>query len=221
MRMAFAPLSLLSFQLPPILARKSQPYKTRLLAVLALLITGCTTTPPTGKVTDWNSHRQALSAVTAYQATGKLGYISPAQRFSANLNWKTDPGTDHLLLTNFLGTTLLKLDAQPGRAVLIDNEGQRHQGRDAAQLVLSLTNIAVPVNQMRDWLLGLPTGADSYQLNAQNRVAYLVKQVGDQRWQLDYNAYDETTSPALPSRLVLSQGKQRITLIINRWQTQQ
>ncbi|MGB7997483.1 MAG: lipoprotein insertase outer membrane protein LolB [Photobacterium halotolerans] len=220
MRMAFAPLSLLSFQLPPILARKSQPHKTRLLAVLALLITGCTTTPPTGKVTDWNSHRQALSAVTAYQATGKLGYISPAQRFSANLNWKTNPGADHLLLTNFLGTTLLKLDAQPGRAVLIDNEGQRHQGSDAAQLVLSLTNIALPVNQMRDWLLGLPTGADSYQLNAQNRVAYLVKQVGDQRWQLDYNAYDDTTSPALPSRLVLSQGKQRVTLIINRWQTQ-
>ncbi|MEI8594961.1 lipoprotein insertase outer membrane protein LolB [Photobacterium sp. Hal280] len=221
MRMAFAPLSLFSLQLPPLLARKSQQHKTQLLALLALLVAGCTTTPPTGKVTDWNSHRQALSAVTAYQATGKLGYISPAQRFSANLNWKTNPGADHLLLTNFLGTTLLKLDTQPGRAVLIDNEGQRHQGSDAAQLVLSLTNIALPVNQMRDWLLGLPTGADNYQLNAQNRVAYLTKQVGDQRWQLDYNAYDESTSPALPSRLVLSQGKQRVTLIINRWQTQQ
>ncbi|UIP28590.1 lipoprotein insertase outer membrane protein LolB [Photobacterium sp. TLY01] len=219
MRMAFAPLFGFSFSLPSVLPRKKQ-HQAPTLAFLALLLAGCTTTPPTGKITDWNSHKQALSAVTTYQATGKLGYISPAQRFSANLNWKTNPGADHLLLTNFLGTTLLKLDTQPGRAVLIDNEGQRHQGSDAAQLVLSLTNIALPVNQMRDWLLGLPTGADTYQLNAQNRVAYLTKQVGDQRWQLDYNDYDETTSPALPARLVLSQGKQRVTLIINRWQTQ-
>ncbi|MDO6708872.1 lipoprotein insertase outer membrane protein LolB [Photobacterium sp. 1_MG-2023] len=195
--------------------------KTRVIGSFLLILSGCTTTSQSGQpVTSWDIHQQALQTISGYQATGKLGYISPEQRFTANLNWKNETGADHLRLTNFLGTTLLKLDTQPGRAVLIDNDGKRYQGPDAAALVLKLTGISLPVNQMRDWLIGLPSGADTYQLNAENRVAYLAKQVGSQLWQLDYNVYDESATPALPSRLVLSQGDIRITLLINRWQVQ-
>ncbi|KDM90694.1 lipoprotein insertase outer membrane protein LolB [Photobacterium galatheae] len=203
------------------LLRLLRPARALLTGSLLILLAGCTITPKTSPIaTDWETHQKALSAISAFQANGKLGYISPEQRFTANLSWKTNTGSDHLLLTNFLGTTLLKLDSQPGRAILIDNDGKRYQGSDPAQLVLSLTHIALPINQMRDWLLGLPTDADTYQLNTENRVAYLAKQVGGQLWQLDYHDYDESVSPALPSKLVLSQGDKRIKLVISRWQTQ-
>ncbi len=59
---------------------------------------------------------------------------------------------------------------------------------------------------MRDWLIGLPTAADTYQLNSENRVAYLAKQIDQQLWQLDYNEYDNSVTPALPTRMILSQG---------------
>lgn len=190
----------------------------RLLSVSLLLsaLAGCATRPETVPLTDWDSHQQSLQQLTDYQAKGKLGYKG-TQRFGANLLWRSSPQSDHLLLTNFLGKTLLKLDATPIRVTLISHDGQAHQGTDASLLIRQLTNINLPVEQMRDWLIGLPTDADTYQLNNENRVAYLAKRIDGQIWQLDYNDYDDSVTPALPERMVLSQGDVRITLVIHEW----
>ncbi|MGF1726238.1 lipoprotein insertase outer membrane protein LolB [Photobacterium nomapromontoriensis] len=177
---------------------------------------GCATQPDPHNQTDWESHQQALTQLEKYQAKGKMGYKG-SQRFGANLFWQTSPNQDHLLLTNFLGGTLLKLNASPTRVTLINNEGQTFQGTDAAKLVQQLTGIDLPVDQMRDWLIGLPTAADTYQLNNEGRVGYLAKQINDKLWQLDYNEYDYSVSPALPKRMVLSTTGINITLIINNW----
>jgi len=190
----------------------------RLLGVSLLLsiLAGCATQPDVVQQTDWNAHQQSLKKMSQYQAKGKLGYKG-TQRFGANLLWRSAPQNDHLLLTNFLGKTLLKLDATPVQATLISHDGKVHQGTDASLLIQQLTDINLPVEQMRDWLIGLPTAADTYQLNSENRLAYLAKQVDDQLWQLDYNEYDYSITPALPKRMVLTQGAVRITLVIHEW----
>lgn len=131
--------------------------------------------------------------------------------------WETTASSDHLLLTNFLGSTLLKLDATPSSVTLVDNNGKTHQGSNASELVANLTGINLPVEQMRDWLIGLPTAVDTYQLNNENRVGYLAKRVDGKLWQLDYNEYDYSVSPALPKRMVLSSAGTSITLIIHQW----
>ncbi|MDV5172488.1 lipoprotein insertase outer membrane protein LolB [Photobacterium rosenbergii] len=192
------------------------PRKAPWFALILSLLAGCATQPPQTTETDWESHEQALEALSSYQAKGKLGYKGQ-QRFGANLIWDTTANSDHLLLTNFLGSTLLKLDATPSRVTLVDNNGKTHQGTNASALVSSLTGINLPVEQMRDWLIGLPTAADTYQLNNENRVGYLAKRVDDKLWQLDYNEYDYSVSPALPKRMVLSSAGTSITLIIHQW----
>lgn len=186
------------------------------LSLLLSVLAGCASQPPVSSQVNWETHQASLQQLSHYQAKGKLGYKG-TQRFGANLLWRTVPQADHLLLTNFLGKTLLKLDATPVRATLISHEGKTHQGTNASLLIQQLTDINLPVEQMRDWLIGLPTAADTYQLNSENRIAYLAKQIGDQLWQLDYNDYDNSVTPALPKRMVLSQGDVRITLIINEW----
>ncbi|MCQ1057355.1 lipoprotein insertase outer membrane protein LolB [Photobacterium sp. DNB23_23_1] len=192
------------------------PRKAPWLALILSLLAGCATQAPQTSQTDWDNHEQALQALSSYQAKGKLGYKGK-QRFGANLVWETAPAQDHLLLTNFLGSTLLKLDATPSRVTLVDNSGKTHQGTNASELVSSLTGINLPIEQMRDWLIGLPTAADTYQLNDENRVGYLAKRVDGKLWQLDYNEYDYSVSPALPKRMVLSTTGASITLIIHQW----
>ncbi|MGF1683660.1 lipoprotein insertase outer membrane protein LolB [Photobacterium minamisatsumaniensis] len=180
------------------------------------LLAGCATQPPPQSTTDWESHEAKLRELNTYQAKGKLGYKG-SQRFGANLIWDTQPNNDHLLLTNFLGSTLLKLDASPDKVTLVNHEGKTFHGTDASALILELTGINLPIAQMRDWLIGLPTAADTYQLNNEGRVGYLAKQIDNQYWQLDYNEYDYTVSPSLPKRMVLSTTGVTITLIIHNW----
>ncbi|WP_299022713.1 lipoprotein insertase outer membrane protein LolB [uncultured Photobacterium sp.] len=181
------------------------------------VLAGCATQPTVVPTVDWQTHQASLQQLNHYQANGKLGYRGK-QRFGANLLWRSAPQADHLLLTNFLGKTLLKLDATPLRVTLVSHDGATHRGTNASALIRQLTDINLPVEQMRDWLIGLPTAADTYKLNDDNRVAYLAKQIDDQRWQLDYNDYDTSVTPALPKRMVLSQGSVKITLVINEWQ---
>lgn len=189
-----------------------------LAALLPLsLLSGCASQAPVAPPVDWATHQASLQQLNHYEAKGRLGYKGK-QRFGANLLWRTVPQADHLLLTNFLGKTLLKLDATPVSATLISHDGQTYQGTNASRLIQELTDINLPVEQMRDWLIGLPTAADTYQLNSENRVAYLAKQIDQQLWQLDYNEYDNSVTPALPTRMILSQGDVRITLIINEWE---
>ncbi|MGF1835644.1 lipoprotein insertase outer membrane protein LolB [Photobacterium sanguinicancri] len=185
-------------------------------ALMLILLAGCAQQAPV-QSTNWQTHQYALEQLSHYQAKGKLGYKGPDLRFGANLLWKTAAQKNQLLLTNFLGSTLLKLDTTESGATLIDNNGRRHQGTDAATLVQQLTGINLPIEQMRDWLIGLPTAADTYQLNAQNTVSYLAKAVGNQTWEMTFDEYDYTTSPALPKKMVLTQNNQRITLIIHSW----
>lgn len=187
------------------------------IPLFLFLLTGCAQQRPIATQTDWQSHKQALQLLAHFKAKGKLGYKDPEQRFSANLLWQTTPDTDRLLLTNFLGKTLLKLDATPTKATLISHEGKRYNGSNASVLVRELTGINLPIGQMRDWLIGLPTAADSYQLNGENRLTYLAKQIDHQLWEVDYQEYDYSTTPSLPKRLILKQDQQRITLVINEW----
>lgn len=187
------------------------------ISFILSLIVGCAQQLPLVTQTDWQSHEQALQYLNHYKATGKLGYKGPEQRFGANLLWQTAPEADRLLLTNFLGKTLLKLDTTPTRATLISHEGKRYDGSNASVLVRDLTGINLPIEQMRDWLIGLPTDADSYQLNGDNRLASLAKQIDQQLWLVDYQEYDYSTTPSLPKRIILKQDKQHITLVINKW----
>ncbi|MGF1784483.1 lipoprotein insertase outer membrane protein LolB [Photobacterium swingsii] len=193
-----------------------RPYRMLCSALMLIFLAGCAQQASI-QSTNWQTHKYALEQLSQYQAKGKLGYKGPDLRFGANLIWKTAPQKDHLLLTNFLGSTLLKLDATESGATLIDNNGRRHQGSNAAVLVQQLTGINLPIEQMRDWLIGLPTAADSYQLNEQNLVSYLAKTMGSQTWEMTFDEYDYTTQPILPKKMQLTQGDQRITLIIHSW----
>ncbi|HIF9233397.1 TPA: lipoprotein insertase outer membrane protein LolB [Photobacterium damselae] len=188
------------------------------LGFLVTLMTGCASqSPEISQKVNWPTQEQQLSKLTHYQASGKLAYKDNQQRFGANLNWQTNNQNDHLLLTNFLGQTLIKLDTTPKSVTLIDYKGNEYHGTNAAELVSRLTGINLPIEQMQNWLIGLPTAADTFQLNDQGVVGYLAKQIGPQLWEMHYQEYDFSQHPALPSKMILSQGKQKITLVINEW----
>lgn len=134
----------------------------RLLPLAALVLTACSVTTPKGpgKSPDspqWRQHQQDVRNLNQYQTRGSFAYISDQQKVYARFFWQqTGQDRYRLLLTNPLGSTELELNAQPGNVQLVDNKGQRYTSDDAEEMIGKLTGMPIPLNSLRQWILGLP-----------------------------------------------------------------
>lgn len=195
----------------------------RLLPLASLILTACTLNAPKGPgqspdAPQWRQHQQDVRNLSQYQTRGAFAYLSDEQKVYARFFWQ-QTGADRyrLLLTNPLGSTELELNAGPGEAVLIDNKGQRYTAEDAEEMLGKLTGMPIPLNSLRQWILGLPGDATDYKLDDQYRLSEIRYTQNGKNWTVVYGGYDSKTTPALPSSMELKEGSQRIKLKMDNW----
>ncbi|MFY2509348.1 lipoprotein insertase outer membrane protein LolB [Vibrio pectenicida] len=190
-----------------------------------LFLSGCASIDPSTTNVEWQTQQQRLASIDDYKANGKLGYISPQQRQSLNFQWKHSATFKQLRLTTFLGQTALNLKITPDGSSIETYQDETFTSNDAQSLIYRLTGLNLPIEQLNNWLLGSPKGADNYQLNGTNTLASLTKQVQGKLWQLEYLSYQDIqyqshTIP-LPHKLKLTQGDISINIIISNWNIEQ
>jgi outer membrane lipoprotein LolB len=199
------------------------PRLIRLLPLAALVLTACSVNAPKGpgKSPDspqWRQHEQQVRQLNQYQTRGAFAYISDEQKVYARFFWQqTGQDRYRLLLTNPLGSTELELNAQPGRVELVDNKGQHYTDTNAEEMIAKLTGMPIPLNSLRQWILGLPGDATDYTLDEQFRLSSLNYRQNGKNWKVTYSSYDSKTQPALPSNMELTDGSQRIKLKMDNW----
>lgn len=195
----------------------------RLLPLAALVLTACSVTTPKGpgKSPDspqWRQHQQDVRNLNQYQTRGAFAYISDQQKVYACFFWQqTGQDRYRLLLTNPLGSTELELNAQPGNVQLVDNKGQRYTADDAEEMIGKLTGMPIPLNSLRQWILGLPGDATDYKLDDQYRLSEITYSQNGKNWKVVYGGYDTKTQPAMPANMELTDGGQRIKLKMDNW----
>lgn len=109
-----------------------------------------------------------------YQTRGAFAYISDQQKCTPAFLAANRRDRYRLLLTNPLGSTELELNAQPGNVQLVDNKGQRYTADDAEEMIGKLTGMPIPLNSLRQWILGLPGDATDYKLDDQYRLSEIT-----------------------------------------------
>ncbi|EKJ8217627.1 lipoprotein insertase outer membrane protein LolB [Citrobacter sp. Cs237] len=195
----------------------------RLLPLASLVLTACTINAPKGpgKSPDspqWRQHQQAVLQLNQYQTRGAFAFISDDQKVYARFFWQqTGQDRYRLLLTNPLGSTELELNAQPGHVQLVDNKGQRYTAEDGEAMIGKLTGMPIPLNSLRQWILGLPGDATDYKLDDQYRLREVNYRQDGKNWKVVYSAYDSKTQPAMPANMELSDGDLRIKLKMDNW----
>ncbi|EPF6158974.1 lipoprotein insertase outer membrane protein LolB [Citrobacter sedlakii] len=195
----------------------------RLLPLASLVLTACTINAPKGpgKSPDspqWRQHQQAVLQLNQYQTRGAFAFISDDQKVYARFFWQqTGQDRYRLLLTNPLGSTELELNAQPGHVQLVDNKGQRYTAEDGEAMIGKLTGMPIPLNSLREWILGLPGDATDYKLDDQYRLREVNYRQDGKNWKVVYSAYDSKTQPAMPANMELSDGDLRIKLKMDNW----
>ncbi|NJC99285.1 lipoprotein insertase outer membrane protein LolB [Candidatus Erwinia dacicola] len=196
----------------------------RLIPLASMLLTACVTpTQPQGpgKSADtpqWREHQQSAEKITQYQTLGAFAYLSEQQKVYARFNWQqTAPDRYRLLLTNPLGSTELQLDQQGQTAQIIDNKGKRYVSNNAAKIISQLTGMSIPLDNLRQWMIGLPGDATDYQLDDQYHLRELNYSQDGKQWHVTYQGYDGKLNPQLPSNLELREGSQCIKLKMDSW----
>lgn len=195
--------------------------KFAFLIIVLSVISGCSSLPKSSTNVKWQQQQAQLSSIKSYRATGKLNYISPEQRQSLYFQWKHSEDKSQLRLTTFLGQSVLNLVITPKKSTVTTYNDKVYTDANPSELVYRLTGLVLPVSQLQDWLLGKPTGADSYQLNPTNTVASIEKTVNGKEWQLNYQSYTDEKIAAntvpLPSKLSLKQGTTSLNITVSKW----
>ncbi len=198
----------------------------KLLPLAAVMLAACTTTPPSKFVASqptpqWEVHQQAVQKITQYQARGSFAYLSSQKKVYARFFWQQySPERYKLLLTNPLGSTELELNVAPGLIQVMDNKGQRYVSDNLDETLQNLTGMALPLESMRLWMLGLPSDSKKIQLNDQNLLQQTELENDGKLWSINYQGYNTQIAPALPNRLDLTQDDLRIKLKIDSWTLQ-
>ncbi|MEN0615838.1 lipoprotein insertase outer membrane protein LolB [Klebsiella indica] len=195
----------------------------RLLPLASLVLTACTINAPQGpgKSPDspqWRQHQQDVRNLSQFQTRGAFAYLSDEQKVYARFFWQqTGQDRYRLLLTNPLGSTELSLTAQPGSVQIIDNKGQTYTATNAEEMLARLTGMPIPLNSLRQWIIGLPGAATDYALDDQYRLRKLSYRQNGKTWRVTWDSYSTDTKPSLPTNMELNDGHQRLKLKMDNW----
>ncbi|WP_105265613.1 lipoprotein insertase outer membrane protein LolB [Pseudoalteromonas sp. T1lg76] len=188
-----------------------------ILLVFFLFITGCAQQIPKSTTPDDN-WRQQLATISHFSAEGKMAFISPQKRQSANFVWQQQNKDYELDLNTFIGTNVLRLQKQ-GEQVHLEVDDEHYQDQNAQQLVYRLSGWLLPLAEPQSWLLGqLESDAELDELERVRSAHWLSPD--QRRWQIRYEEYEAINGVWLPTRITLVHESLRVKLLINQWQVQ-
>lgn len=172
-----------------------------------------------GKADSWQTHKQQVAPLDAWQISGKLGIRSERESGSAFLFWLQRQDYFDIRLSGPLGQGSTRLTGRQGAVTLdIANRGT-YQAQSAEDLMQQQLGWSLPVNNLLWWVRGLPSPHSKSRVQLDNNS--LLAQLEQDQWQIEYLSYRTENGIQLPERIKLSGAGLNITLVVKEWQARQ
>ena len=187
-----------------------------ILFMFFLFLGGCAHQIDT-KTTLYDDWKPRLAAQKTWQVEGKLAFISPEERQSANLNWQQTTNSNNLILTTFIGTRILSLK-QTANGAELEFDGEQYFDTNAAELLKRLTGFTLPVDNADNWLKGT-IDDESLIVDELGRAKQVLwfDNTG-KKWQINYGTYVQNAGYWLPTKLTLKHQQIKIKIQLYDWQ---
>jgi outer membrane lipoprotein LolB len=159
----------------------------------------------------WDQRAGDLQRAIAWQLDGRAAVAFQGQGWQATLNWRQFDGSSEIHLAGPFGAGAMVLERTPA--------GLSLNGAPPSDTVLSQLQerlgFALPIDNLRFWLLGVPDPATAFELtrNAGDRALKLT-QGG---WTIDYDRYMPVGGDVLPAHLSLSGEGVRVRIAVDHW----
>lgn len=190
-------------------------------AALCWLLTACAiiTAPPEVKPgidnpAAWQAHKAELKTLDMWSIQGRVA-AGQLLGWTGNLSWRQRGKHFDVRLSGPLGAGGFRASGTLERVTVRTSERTFRTTRPQ-RLVRRILGWSFPLRPLSYWALGLPAPGDyrSISVNSRGRLIGLRQQ----GWQISYLEYTtQPARPALPARIVLTNGETRIRLVIARW----
>lgn len=192
---------------------------------LFALLTGCAglisheSVEGQGNQAAWEAHKEQLSALDAWQISGKIGIRAPKDSGSATLFWLQRQDYFDIRLSGPLGGGAARLTGRPGEVLLeVANKG-RYKAESPEALLQQQLRMNLPVSHLLWWVRGLPAPdtKSNVTLDTESHLSRLTQD----GWQVEYLSYVEQNGYWLPERIKLHGQDLQVTIVVKDWQPRQ
>ena len=186
-----------------------------------ILLYGCASPPirPVDISIPAHERETELSNVSNWKIKGKIAFITPDSRESANLNWQKSQDEQNLNVTTTLGISVFSIRSeQQIHSILVD--GKKYEGTDLDHLLTRVTGYQLPVGALENWLKGVHfSNSDKF---SYDEVTHLPKNLKTEylghKWLVEYKNYGMIDKHALAYSLKIKRDGLTILLKINQWE---
>ena len=186
--------------------------------VLCLALVGCAGAPSrTGSALP-----EDLSALTYWQARGRLGVSGAGNGGSGSFAWEQNKDRSNVQIRGPIGIGSVRLQMS-GSAVAPDlkvetGDGQVFQAESAWRELEARLGTAVPAGKLRYWMLGLPAPGEHRWIGDRESEMPTLEQDG---WRIEYqyanSGANEDSGARLPRRIQAASGDARVRIVVDRW----
>jgi outer membrane lipoprotein LolB len=178
------------------------------LLILALLTAACVT--QSQKITG-NSAAHDATALRIWSASGKIGVSGIEQSGSGSFTWQQQADVSKLQVRGPVGTGSLHITLNGEHLSMQSSDGAQYDAEQVLAELETRLGVAVPVNQLRYWLLGVPGPGESHWLEAD----HVLEQDG---WHIVYGEWLQRGELRVPAKLTLTREQLRIVMVVQGWQ---
>lgn len=177
--------------------------------LISALLGACALLPDQKAIQD---HPGDPAALSRFEIKGRLGLKG---RGSATLNWSQARDYYRIVLLGPFGSGRVEIEGNSEGAVWRDKNGNFASSDSPEQFLHQQLGWSLPIESLPYWVRGLASPqAPIEQFNIESGRLMALRQSG---WLLRLDRYQEVDGIALPGRLILEQGEQRLTLLIGSW----
>jgi len=192
------------------------------IALLLLLISACA---PLQKQPDaaihlppssWPAHQTAMQAIDSWQLKGKLAYRNDGDSGSLWFDWTQQGDNFNIYLSGPFGVGTVQISGN-AQTITLSQPGEADiSSHSASALTQRLFGWHLPVEQMRFWIRGLPTGPSANVIKTFNDKG-LPETLQEDGWQLNISRYQSGPRGQLPGKIKGHSDKLTFTLLLKDW----
>ncbi len=190
------------------------------LAAVALLISACRTVPPPAPVigpgadAPWSQQYAALEQLHQYSMSGRVAVAAKGQGFSANLRFNREPERSELMLDGPMGIGGYRVTLAGDDLQVFGSNGKKLDGAVARGEMERRLGVALPVEDLHWWLLGVPAPGDAVRNEGPGEELLGFQQNG---WNVSIQARMPALGFSLPQRLTVEREGARMKLLVEQW----